>query len=59
VIGLKPHLVDVDLGKGNLNAVDLVEIEHKVNEVLELLVAAFRRQGREAFEQTVVQPDLG
>lgn len=52
------HLVDVDLGKSDRNPMNLVEIEDKVDEILELLVPAKRREGREAFEEVVVEMDL-
>lgn len=37
---------------------NLVEIEDEVDEILELLVPAKRRERREAFEEVVVEMDL-
>jgi hypothetical protein len=36
-------MINVDLRDGNLHAMELIQVENEVDEVFQLLVAAFRR----------------
>jgi hypothetical protein len=47
-------MINVDLRDGNLHAMELIQVENEVDEVFQLLVAAFWRQLRETFKQSGV-----
>jgi hypothetical protein len=47
-------MINVDLRNRNLHPMELIQVENEVDEVFQLLVAAFRRQSTETFKQSWV-----
>lgn len=53
------NLINIELCKCHGDSMELIDIQHKVNQILDLFVLRFRRQCRKAFQQSIVEVYLG